>query len=87
MELYRTQILLEKSQHETLTQIAQEESRSLSEIVREMIDRELRYRQRRQMMLAARELQADYSTDPNLTAFTALDGDDFLFEDENNEEG
>jgi len=87
MELYRTQILLEKSQHETLTQIAQEESRSLSEIVREMIDRELRYRQRRQMMLAARELQADYNTDPNLTEFTVLDGDDFLFEDENNAEG
>jgi hypothetical protein len=87
MELYRTQILLEKSQHETLTQMAQEESRSLSEIVREMIDRELRYRQRRQMMLAARELQADYNTDPNLTEFAVLDGDDFLFEDENNAEG
>ena len=84
MELYRTQILLEKSQHETLTQIAQEENRSLSEIVREMIERELRYRQRRQMMLAARELQADYNTDPALTEFTALDGDDFLFEDDDN---
>jgi len=82
MELYRTQILLEKSQHETLSQIAQEESRSLSEIVREMIDRELRYRRRRQMMLAARELQADYNTDPALTEFTALDSDDFLFEDD-----
>jgi hypothetical protein len=83
MELQRTQILLEKSQHETLSQIAQEESRSLSEIVREMIDRELRYRQRRQMMLAARELQADYQTDVSLTEFTALDSDHFLFEDDN----
>jgi hypothetical protein len=82
MELHRTQILLEKSQHEILSQIAQEESRSLSEIVREMIDRELRYRQRRQMMLAARELQADYNTDPSLTEFTVLDGDDFLFGDD-----
>ncbi|HLO18541.1 MAG TPA: hypothetical protein VK206_27165 [Anaerolineales bacterium] len=87
MELYRAQILLEKSQHETLTQIAQEESRSLSEVVREMIDRELRFRQRRQMMLAARELQADYTTDSALTEFTALDGDDFLFEDDENEKG
>lgn len=85
MELQRTQILLEKSQHEMLSQIAQEESRSLSEIVREMIQRELRYRQRRQMMLAARELQADYNADPSLTEFTALDGDDFLFEDDNDE--
>ena len=82
MQLQRTQILLEKSQHEMLSQIAQEESRSLSEIVREMIDRELRYRQRRQMMLAARELQADYLADPGLTEFTALDSDDFLIEDD-----
>lgn len=87
MELYRAQILLEKSQHETLTQIAQEESRSLSEIVREMIDRELRYRLRRQMMLSARELQADYDTNPNLNEFNTLDSDDFLFGDDENEKG
>jgi hypothetical protein len=87
MELYRAQILLEKSQHETLTQIAQQESRSLSEVVREMIDRELRYRLRRQMMLAARELQADYNTNPDLTEFETLDGDDFLFQDDENEKG
>ena len=87
MELYRTQVLLEKSQHEILTQIAKEESRSLSEIVREMIERELRYRQCRQMMLAARELQADYTTDPELTAFTALDSEDFLYGDEDNAAG
>ena len=82
MELQRTQILLEKTQHEILTRIAKEESRSLSEIVREMIERELRYRQRRQMMLAARALQADYTSDEELTAFNALDGDDFLYGDE-----
>lgn len=82
MELQRTQILLEKSQHQTLTMIAGEENRSISEIVREMIDRELRYRQRRQMLLAARELQADYRADPTLTEFTVLDGDDFLFADD-----
>jgi len=79
MELYRTQILLEKSQHELLTEMAQEESRSLSEIVREMIARELRYRQRSQMLLAARELQGDYLSDSEMIAMTALDEDDFLF--------
>ena len=84
MELNRTQILLEKSQHEALTQIAREESRSLSEIVREMIDRQLQYRQRRQMLMAARELQADYLTNPDLTEFTDLDGDDFLFAENEN---
>jgi Arc/MetJ-type ribon-helix-helix transcriptional regulator len=82
MELQRTQILLEKSQHQMLTLIAEEERRSLSDVVREMIERELRHRQRRQMLLAARELQADYATNPDLTEFTALDADDFLFEDD-----
>jgi hypothetical protein len=83
MELQRTQILLEKSQHQQLTLIAQQEQRSLSDVVREMIERELRYRQRRQMFLAARELQSDYTTNPALTEFTALDADDFLFENDN----
>ena len=82
MELQRTQILLEKSQHQMITLIAEEERRSLSDVVREMIERELRHRQRRQMLLAARELQADYATNPDLTEFTALDADDFLFEDD-----
>jgi hypothetical protein len=82
MELQRTQILLEKSQHQILTLIAEEEKRSISDVVREMIERELRYRQRKQMFLAARELQADYATDPNLTEFNALDADDFLFGEE-----
>jgi hypothetical protein len=82
MELHRTQILLEKGQHQILALIAEEEKRSLSEVVREMIEHELRYRQRRQMLFAARELRADYDNDSNLTQFTALDGDDFLFEDE-----
>jgi len=80
MELCRAQILLEKSQYEMLTQIAQAESRSLSDVVREMIERELRCRQHRQMWLAARELQSDYSRDSELTAFTDLDGDDFMMQ-------
>jgi len=82
MELQRTQILLEKSQHQILSLIAEEENRSISDVVRETIERELRFRQRRQMLLAARELQADYITNPDLTEFTTLDADAFLFEDE-----
>jgi hypothetical protein len=84
VELHRTQIILGKKQHEALSQIAEEEQRSLSEIVREMIDRELLYRQRRQMMQAARELQSDYRMDPDLKDFSDLDSEDFLFEDEEN---
>jgi hypothetical protein len=55
-------------------------NRSLSDVVREMIERELRYRQHRQMWHAARELQFDYSADSELTAFTDLDGDDFIMQ-------
>jgi tRNA(Glu) U13 pseudouridine synthase TruD len=87
MELHRTQVLLEKSQHEILSEIAKEESRSLSEIVREMVERELRYRQRRQIILAASELRADYNTDPDLTEFSSLDGDDLLYGDDDNAQG
>ena len=82
MELYRAQILLEKSQHESISRIANEEKRSLSDVVREMLSRELLYRERRKLQLAARELQAEYRTNAELTAFAALDGDDFLFEDD-----
>jgi hypothetical protein len=37
------------------------------------------------MMLTARELQADYNTNPDLNEFSTLDTDDFLFEDDENE--
>ena len=79
MKLYRTQILLEKSQHELLTEMAKEEGRSLSEVIQEMVARGLRHRQRRQMLLAACELQVDYLSNPELTAMTPLDNDEFLF--------
>jgi len=39
--LYRTQILLEKKQHAVLTALAQQENRSLSDKVREIINRYL----------------------------------------------
>ena len=39
--LHRTQILLEKQQHETLAALAQQEDRSLSDKVREIINRYL----------------------------------------------
>lgn len=44
--LFRTQLLLERSQHEALRQIAAAEGRSVSDIVREIVDGELDRRQR-----------------------------------------
>lgn len=42
--LYRTQILLEPEQHKELAQIAKTEGRSISDIVREMLQQQLEQR-------------------------------------------
>ncbi len=75
--MYRTQILLRPEQHQILTEIASQERRSLSEIIREMIDRQVAERQQSALTAAAQALLSDYQTDPELTAFQVLDGDDF----------
>jgi predicted CopG family antitoxin len=67
--MFRTQILLELEQHKLLTEIARREKRSLSDVVREMVDDQLA--KRKQALLA------DYENDKDLTAFQALDGEDF----------
>jgi predicted CopG family antitoxin len=72
----RTQILLEPDQRRKLARIATLEKRSLSDVVREMIDAQLAARKRREMEAAARALLSDYQADKDLTAFTALDGED-----------
>lgn len=75
--MYRTQILLEQGQHKILTEIARQEERSLSEVVREMIDKQVAERKQMALAAAAQALLSDYQTDPELTAFQALNGDDF----------
>lgn len=75
--MYRTQILLEPEQHKFLTEIARQEKRSLSEVLREMVDKQLAERKRIALAAAAQALLADYQTDQELTAFHALDGEDF----------
>jgi hypothetical protein len=44
--MYRTQILLHLTQHEVLTEIARRERRSVSDVVREMIQLQLERRQK-----------------------------------------
>lgn len=75
--MYRTQILLEPEQHRILTEIARQEKRSLSELVREMVDKLVAERRQMALAAAAQALLADYQTDAELTAFQALNGDDF----------
>lgn len=72
----RTQILLEPAQRRKLTRIAHLEKRSLSDVVREMIDTQLAAHKRQEIVAAAQALLPDYQADKELTAFTALDGED-----------
>ena len=74
--MYRTQILLEPEQHKILTDIARQEKRSVSDVLREMVDKQIAERKQMALAAAAQALVADYQTDPELTAFQALDGDD-----------
>jgi hypothetical protein len=73
----RTQILLDPEQHDALVEIANKEGRSLSDLIRKMLDEQLKERNRIELEKAARELIADYQDDPEFTAFSALDADDF----------
>jgi len=75
--MYRTQILLEPEQHKILTEIARQEKRSVSDIIREMVDKQVAERRLMALEAAAQALLADYQTDSELTAFQALNGDDF----------
>lgn len=75
--MHRTQILLEPEQHKELAEIARSENRSLSDVVREMLQKQLEERKRQDLATAAEALLADYQADPELTAFAALDADDF----------
>jgi hypothetical protein len=75
--MYRTQILLEPEQHKSLVDIARQEKRSLSDIVREMLQMQLEERKNKELASAAKALLPDYQQDEQLTAFTALDAEDF----------
>ncbi len=75
--LERTQVLLEPEHHRALIEIAQRENTSVSEVLRRMIDEQLRLRRKQALAQAAEALRADYESDQELTAFTALDGEDF----------
>jgi predicted CopG family antitoxin len=75
--MYRTQILLEPEQHKDLAEIARREKRSLSDVVRGMLQKQLKERKKLDLEMAAKALLADYQNDPELTAFSTLDAEDF----------
>ena len=73
----RTQIMLEPEQKQILKIIADREERSFSDLVREMLDEQIAKHQKSRLAEAAQALLNDYTTDEELIAFTAIDGDDF----------
>jgi hypothetical protein len=75
--MYRTQILLDPEQHKALAEIARQEKRSLSDVVRQMLQTQLEALRQKKLEQAARVLLADYEANPELTAFSTLDADDF----------
>lgn len=73
----RTQIMLEPEQKQILKKIANQDGRSFSDLVREMLDEQIDKHQKSKLAAAAKALLNDYTTDEELLAFTALDGEDF----------
>ena len=73
----RVQILLDPEQKRILKKIAKQEQQNFSELIRKMLDEQIEQHRKAQLASAACALLADYETDEELTAFTALDGEDF----------
>ena len=73
--MIRTQIILEEDQHHQLVEIARQQNRSLSDLVREFLDHQVRIYKKHQMTQAAEQLRQDYLEDRELTALTALNGE------------
>ena len=78
--MIRTQIILKEGQRRALEKLAQEQERSLSEVVRELLDAQLRVENERRLRDAARSLRDYYLKDPELTVYSAIEGD--LFHEE-----
>ena len=75
--LVRTQILLDPALYRQITALAEQEGRSLSSLVREMLADGLRLRKRRRLEQAAHALQPDYGAEGDMNDFNALDSESF----------
>ena len=75
--MVRTQVIIKEEQRKALVKIAKEENRSVSDIIREFLDKQLRLHEEQEMSKAAKLLKEDYLNDKELTIFTTLDGEEF----------
>ena len=71
------QIVLKETQRRAIEKLAHEQAQSVSEIVRRMIDAQLRVENDRRLRKAADSLRDDYLNDPELRAFSSIEGDAF----------
>lgn len=75
--LARTQVLLEPTQLKALSEIAEEQGKSVSGLLREWVGQGLRTHQQTILAAAARSLAETYYADGDLVGYAALDGDEF----------
>jgi len=73
----RLNILLSESLIECLSASAEDRGMSMSAFVREAVEKECERTREQILAEAAESLAALYESDGELTAFTALDGEDF----------
>jgi predicted CopG family antitoxin len=72
----RVNIVLNESQRRYLQKISAERGLSASEFIRELIEEKKREEQKERLSQAADTLASEYRQNEELTAFTALDGED-----------
>ena len=77
-DLVRTQVLLGKKQRDELNEIARKDGKSFSELVRDILNAELRQRLYKDMQLAAEQLRDNYASGGELTDMNSLDSEDFI---------
>lgn len=74
----RVQILLETTEWQALKQLAEDGRTSMSEVMRDLLRERIKQHKREKLRRAAQRMAGEYRADPELTAFTALDGDEVL---------
>jgi D-aminopeptidase len=72
----RVQILLEPVDRSTLEALAKDAHTSMSNVVRDLLRERVKQKRRANMRKAAEVMAGAYRTDADLTAFSALDGED-----------
>ncbi|MBX3002450.1 MAG: hypothetical protein KF821_05570 [Anaerolineales bacterium] len=76
-KVQRVQILLEPRQQAYLARVSKKSGRSISALLRELVDEKMNASSDASLMRAARELQGIYQTDNELNAFSSLDAADW----------